>query len=307
VRFDLTDLRLFLHVVEARSITHGAERANLALASASARVRGMEEMLGVALLQRDRRGVALTAAGQSLVDHARLVLQQVERMRGDLGAYARGLKGRVQVLANTAALTEHLPDALAAFLSSNPDIDLELDERESADIVAAVAAGRADIGIASDAIESGAVSWHPFREDRLVLMTPRSDPLARVRKVWFRDILEREFVGLPRGSALQRHLAGHAAREGATLRLRACVAGFDAVCRMVEAGAGVAIVPGAAAQRCRRSMAIRLVSVRDAWSQRLLAICVRKGQVLPAAATRLLEHLQQAADRPRKPDVTRSR
>ena len=178
MRFDLTDLRLFLHVAEARSITHGAERANLALASASARVRGMEEMLGVDLLQRNRRGVALTAAGQSLADHARLVLQQVERMRGDLGAYARGLRGRVHVMANTAALTEHLPGALAAFLSANPATDLQLDERESADIVACIAAGQADIGIASDAIESGAVSWHPFRADRLVLVVPRSDPLA---------------------------------------------------------------------------------------------------------------------------------
>jgi DNA-binding transcriptional LysR family regulator len=298
VRFDLTDLRLFLHVAEARSITHGAERANLALASASARVRGMEKILGVDLLQRNRRGVVLTPAGQSLLDHARLVLQQVERMRSDLGAYARGLRGRVHVLANTAALTEHLPGALAAFLAANPNVDLELDERESAEIVARIGAGQADIGIASDAIESGAVSWRPFRADRLVLAVAQSDPLATVRRAWFRDILHREFVGLPHSDALQRHIAGHAAREGATLRLRVCVGGFDAVCRMVEAGAGIAIVPEAAAKRCRRSMAIRLVSLHDVWSRRRLGICVRKEQTLPAAAKRLLEHLQQAADRP---------
>lgn len=304
MRFDLTDLRLFLHVAEARSITHGAERANLALASASARVRGMEEMLGVDLLQRNRRGVTLTAAGQSLADHARLVLQQVERMRGDLGAYARSLRGRVHVMANTAALTEHLPRALAAFLSANPAADLQLDERESADIVACIAAGQADIGIASDAIESGAVSWHPFRADRLVLVVPRSDPLAGVRKVWFREVVDREFVGLSRDSALQRHLAGHAAREGAALRLRVCVGGFDALCSMVEAGAGIAVAPEAAARRCRRSMAIHLVAMHDAWSRRRLAICIRKGQVLPAAAARLLDHLQQAGDRPSDPTTT---
>jgi DNA-binding transcriptional LysR family regulator len=307
VRFDLTDLRLFLHVAEARSITHGAERTNLALASASARVRGMEDLLGVELLQRNRRGVVLTPAGQNLLDHARLVLQQVERMRGDLGAYARGLKGRVHVLANTAALTEHLPDTLAAFLSANPNVDLELEERESADIVAAIAAGRADIGIASDAIDSGAVFWHHFREDRLVLVVARCDQLARTRKVWFRDLLDREFVGLPRESALQRHLAGQAAREGATLRLRVGAAGFDAVCRMVEAGAGIALVPEAAAARCRRSMAIRLVGIQDAWARRRLAICARKGQVLAASARRLIEHLQQAADHPLSPMIASRR
>ena len=118
MRFDLVDLRLFLHVAEARSITHGAERSNLALASASARIRGMETTLGVPLLARDRRGVSLTAAGQCLLAHARLVVQQVERMRGELGSFARGLSGSVRLLSNTAALSENLPRVLAAFLAS---------------------------------------------------------------------------------------------------------------------------------------------------------------------------------------------
>ena len=120
MRFDLTDLRLFRHVAETGSITHGAERSHLALASASARIRGMEEMLDVPLLQRGRRGVRLTDAGRNLLDHARIVLQQVDTMRGELSAYSRGLKGSVHVLANTAALSEHLPRLLADFLAANP-------------------------------------------------------------------------------------------------------------------------------------------------------------------------------------------
>jgi DNA-binding transcriptional LysR family regulator len=116
MRFDLVDLQLFLHVAEARSITHGAERANLALASASARINGMEEMIGVPLLARDRRGVSLSPAGQCLVEHARLIVEQARRMRGELGSYARGLSGSVRLLSNTAALGEHLPRALASFL-----------------------------------------------------------------------------------------------------------------------------------------------------------------------------------------------
>ena len=98
MRFDFVDLRLFLHVAEARSITHGAERSNLALASASARIRGMETALGVPLLARDRRGVSLTTAGQCLLEHGRLVVQQVERMRGELGSFARGLSCGVRLL-----------------------------------------------------------------------------------------------------------------------------------------------------------------------------------------------------------------
>ena len=77
MRFDLVDLQLFVHVVDAGSITAGAARAHLALASASARLQGMEEALGVQLLLRGRRGVRATAPGRSLLQHARAVLQQV--------------------------------------------------------------------------------------------------------------------------------------------------------------------------------------------------------------------------------------
>ena len=118
MHFDLVDLRLFLHVAEAGSITAGAEHAGLSLASASARVRGMEEQAGASLLERGHRGVELTPAGRTLLHHARLVTGQMERMRGELGEYARGLKGHVRLLANTAAAAEFLPEILAAFLAA---------------------------------------------------------------------------------------------------------------------------------------------------------------------------------------------
>jgi len=293
MRFDLVDLRLFLHVADTASITHGAERAHLALASASARIRGMEETLGVALLKRGRRGVALTPAGQCLLDHARIVTQQVEAMRGDLGAFARGLGGSVHVLSNTAAFSEHLPRALASFLKANPTITVDLEERESASIAEAIAAGSADIGIANDAALPDSVRAHPFREDRLVLVAAKSDPLATGRRARLHDVIERPFVGLTRQSALQRHLAGHAARLGKSMRLRVGVGSFDEICRMVETGVGIAIIPEAAAKRCRRTMAIALVGLAEPWALRRLVICTRAVERLPAPAARLLQHLQQ--------------
>jgi DNA-binding transcriptional LysR family regulator len=296
MRFDLVDLRLFLHVAEAQSITHGAERANLALASASARIRGMEDALGVALLERNRRGVVLSPAGQCLLEHARLIVQQVERMRGDLGSFARGLSGSVRLLSNTAALSEHLPRAVAAFLAAHPAISVDLEERESADIAQAIASGAADIGIASEVALPEGLETFPFRDDRLMLVVPRGDRLGGSRPLRLADIVDRDFVGLSRESALQRHIAGHAARLGATMKVRARVSGFDAVCRMVESGAGIAIVPETAARRCRRAMKIDAIGLRDVWARRRLAICVRRLQALPIGARRLVEHLRGAAD-----------
>ena len=134
MRFDLVDLGLFIAVADTRSITRGALRANLALASASARIKGLEAALGVALLKRGRRGIELTAAGENLLDHARIILHNVETLRGDLAAYASGVKASVLLLANTSGLSEHLPRALAAFLRDHPDINVDIEERESTDI-----------------------------------------------------------------------------------------------------------------------------------------------------------------------------
>ena len=295
MRFDLTDLRLFLHVADARSITHGAERSNLTLSSASGRIRAMEEALGAPLLARGRRGVTLSPAGQCLVDHARLIIRHVDRMRGELGTFARGFAGSVKLLSNTAALEEHLPRVLAAFLAANPTISLDLEERESADIATVLASGAADVGIASIAALPDGIERFPFRDDNLFAIVPRRDRAAGKRSLALADLVDRPFIALPRESALQRHVSGHAARLGVNLRIRARVASFDSVCRMVETGAGVGIIPEAAARRCRRSMRIAAVKLTDPWAERHLAICVKSLATLPLAAQHLVAHLRRAA------------
>ncbi|KAF0100882.1 MAG: LysR family transcriptional regulator [Rhodospirillaceae bacterium] len=296
MRFDFTDLRLFLHVAQAGSITRGAERAHLALASASARIRGMEELLGVPLLKRGRRGVEPTDAGRSLLDHARIVLQQIETMRGDLGAYSRGLKGGVRILANTSALSEHLPSLLAAFLAANPAIDIDLEDRESPAIGAAIAAGDADIGIGSQAALVPGLESHPFRIDRLVLAVPAGHRLAGKRQTGFAELLDLDFVGLPRGTALNDHLAMQAARLGRALRLRVRVNSLDTVCTMVAAGVGVGIVPEATALRHRRALPLAMLRLTEAWSMRELALYVRDSRRLPKPARRLFEALRGAGE-----------
>lgn len=291
MHFDLTDLRLFLHVAEAGSITAGAARSGLALASASARVRGMEEQAGVPLLDRGRRGVQPTPAGRALLHHARLVTGQVERMRGELGEYARGLKGHVRLLANTAAAAEFLPEILAAFLAANPNVDVDLGERPSPEVAQAVAEGLAEVGIAAGHADfSGLEAW-PFRTDRLVLVVPPGHALAGQEQVAFAEALGSEFVGLSGDSALGGHLAGHAARAGGRMRLRVRVRGLDAACRMVALGAGVAVVPEAAARRWGREGALALVRLEDPWAERRLRVVVRRLDFLPSHARRLAEHL----------------
>lgn len=292
MRFDLVDLQVFVAVAEARSITRGAARANLALASASERIKALEAALDVALLRRGRHGVTLTDAGESLLDHARVVLAAADNLRGDLAGYARGIKTSVRVLANTSSLSEHLPPALASFLRDHPQINIDAEELESIGIAEAIAAGRADIGIAAEAALPPGIERFAFRDDRLMLAVSPQNDLAAHRVIDFSGVTARDFVGLASTSALQRHLAAQAARLGARLRFRARLRDFDAVCRLVAAGVGIAVVPEAAAKRCARVMAIQPVRIRDTWAKRKLAICVRDLKTLPRPAQQLVAHLR---------------
>jgi DNA-binding transcriptional LysR family regulator len=294
MRFDLVDLQLFVAVADARSITQGALRAHLALASASARIKGLEAALGVSLLKRGRRGVELTAAGESLLDHARIVLHQVEAMRGDLAAFASGTKASVHLLANTSGLSEHLPKALAAFLREHPDINVDIEERESTDIAAAIVAGAADLGFVAEHALPDHVERFLFSEDRLTLVASRRGAFAGRRQIDFAEVTACDFVGLTSSTALQGHIAKHAASLGARLRFRARLRDFDAICQMVAAGVGIAVVPEAAARRCARTMPIMMIRIRDPWASRRLAICARNFKTLPRPARQLVEFLRKA-------------
>jgi DNA-binding transcriptional LysR family regulator len=293
MRFDLVDLKLFLNVVEAGSITGGAERMYLAVAAASTRIRNMELELGTPLLNRERQGVHPTPAGLTLVHHARLMLQQAERMRGELSEYADGLKGHIRLMSNTNALTEFLPEPLSEFLSSRPQVNIDLEERLSDEIVAAVADGKADIGIVAGTEDVTGLEVFPFRVDRFVLVTAKTHPLTSVQQLAFAEALDADFVGLDRTSSLQRFLAEKADRIGRRLKLRVQLRSFDAVCRLVECNVGIGVVPETTAARNMKSMSLHRIALTDEWALRNLTICVRKLSDLPIYTQDLVKHLAE--------------
>jgi DNA-binding transcriptional LysR family regulator len=293
MRFDFVDLSLFRHVVEAGSITHGAERANLALAAASTRIRNMEEALGAPLLTRGRAGVTPTQAGRTLLQHARTILGQADRLREDLGAYAGGAAGQVRVLSNTNALTEFLPETLSAFLATHPQVSVDLQERLSDEIVGLIAEGVADIGIVAGTVDAGRLETFPYRSDRFVLVVAKDHALAKRARISFAEVLDYDFVGLDRASALQRFLADKATRAGRPIRLRIQLRSFDGVCRLVERNVGVGIVPETSADFAAKSMGIRAIELTDPWALRDLSICVRDYKALPSYARQLVDHMRE--------------
>ncbi|MGB8840948.1 MAG: LysR family transcriptional regulator [Aliidongia sp.] len=295
MRFDLTDIRLFLEVVEGKSITVGSQRMNIALATASTRIRNMEEAVGSKLLERLRRGVQPTPAGQALIRHARVILQQLEDMRLDLAEYAKNRTRIVHVLANTAAASEFLPDMFASFLAAHPHIDIDLKERSSCNIVQAVIDGLVDIGVIADTVDPQGVETFPLSLDRLVLAVPAGHPLAAMPEVSFRLAADQSFIGLTPDRALYEYLSQHALRNGHALSYRICLRTFEDICKVVAQGVGIAVVSEAAAQRCQAVMPIGVVRLTDHWAIRNLRICVRRLKLLPPHVLALVEHIQKRA------------
>lgn len=294
MHFDLIDLTLFQHTLECGNITAGARHSHLSLPAASARIRAMEASLGTPLLERNRRGVQPTPAGQALLQHARLIGQQVERLQFDLAQYAQGQQGQVRLLCNTAALAEYLPELLAGYLADNPGVSVDVQELPSLRIVHSITQGMADLGIISTAAPSTHLQTLPFRDDPLVLVMPRDHPLSSASAPSFVDSLAHGHVGLGANSALALYLEELALHEGRRMRVRVRAEGFDGVIRMVAGGAGVGVVPLAAVKRWEDLLPMHWVALGEEWANRRLLLCARDFTVLPGYAAGLVERLVNA-------------
>ena len=298
MHFDLVDLRLMVHVADANSMTRGAELSFISLPAASTRIKNLEESMGVKLLYRTSQGVTLTLPGQAFVQHARTVLGQIEHLRGDMQEYARGIKGHVRVFANTTALGEFLPPVLRSYLRKHPDVNIDLRERPSNDIIRAVGEGQTDIGIVAGQVRTESLVAMPYRKDRLVLVVDAEHSFAKRQAVAFADTLDFEYVGLHESTAIHAFLRQHSDQLHRPIKQRIQVGNFEAACRMIEAGVGIGILPESAARRHAKIMDIRIIAISDDWSNREMQIVVRNLEALPSFARELVELLVEDAAAP---------
>jgi DNA-binding transcriptional LysR family regulator len=294
-RIDLVSLSLFSLVARSGSISKGAELAALAVGAASKRLSDLELAMGTALLERHSRGVTLTQAGLALQQHAQRILSSVDQMAADLSDYASGLTGVVRLWANTSAVTQFLPQQVSSFSKANSGIRIELEEADSHDIVLAVLDGRAELGIFADRTPALGLRVLNYRRDRLALIVPPEHPLASLRSVRFEQAVEYDFVTLSKATSLAKRLEAETELLGRKLKNRIQVRSFDAMCQMVAAGMGVAVLPQAAVQPLLRALHLRRIALDDAWAERSLLIGIRDAEALPRHVRVFIDHLVTGA------------
>jgi DNA-binding transcriptional LysR family regulator len=294
--FDLQSLRVFLTVAETGSLTRAAERCHMTLSAISKRIAELERATDCALLVRLPRGVELTPAGHGLLNHAMQVLDQVNRMASEMSDFAVGVRGHVRVWANTSSIVQFLPVDLQRFLADNPSVRITLEERQSGEIIEALGDGRADLGIFADNVPAPLVDKRVYRRDRLVLLVPADHALAEVAEIAFADTLDYDYVGLNSGSSLLIRLVDAALQAERPLRLRIQVRSFDGICRMIEAGLGIGILPATAVRPEILAAGLRAVQLTDAWAERTLWVGAKDTQALTPEAAKLFEFMSGVPD-----------
>lgn len=291
-RISLTTLRLFVAVAEEGSLTRAAEREGIATSAASRRLNDLESGLDVALFTRNSRGMQLTLAGESLLQHARRMLSAAATLSAELLEYRRGIRGHIRMLANLSAIVAYLPEALEQFFIAHPDLRIELEERPTAGVVRGIQEGWAEVGVCSADAELGDLAQAPFRRDRLVILMRPDHPLCGRGPLAFAQTLDHDQVALHAESSIFTRSQMAARDAGRSLRRRIHVPGFDAICRTVQAGLGIGVIPEPVFDLFGRPMQLHFEALTDSWAQRELKLVWRGDRPLSSASQLLIDALR---------------
>ncbi|WP_111811451.1 LysR family transcriptional regulator [Acinetobacter baumannii] len=279
-KLDLVTLTIFQSVCDEKSLSKAAEKNMIALSAASKRLTDLEHLIGTKLFIRDGKGMQITPAGESLLYHCRTILDSVYKASVELEEYKIGIKGFVRLQANLSTIIQFLPESLHPFIVENPQIKIELEERPSIEIIQNVSNKIADLGICIAENLSEDLDYYHYRSDRLVAVIQNQQYLSEQKIISFEDALDYDFIGLHTQSAINRILQQKSEALGKQLKLRILVTSFDAVCRMVQAGMGIGILPHKVFEIFGKPLGLASVELTDDWAKRDLYLVSKRDDFL---------------------------
>lgn len=259
---DLRQLRYFNALAETLNFHRAAERLHISQPPLTVAIRKLEEDLGVALFERDPRGVRLTTAGLAAVVPAREALAAAEKVREAVRQGAAGLRGRLSIGFIGSAIGELLPRIVSPFRHAYPEVELALEEMNSVEIVRAIAARRLDVGLVRlPVMDSAPVAIDVIETDELVAVLPASDVLARRKTLDLGALADRSFIIYSPVSVLHATIRLACHRAGFTPRVAQEAVQVQTILSLVEAGLGVALIPGRSARFAGEG--VRIVTLSD--------------------------------------------
>jgi LysR family transcriptional regulator, hca operon transcriptional activator len=242
---ELRHLRYFIAVAEEGSLTNAAERRlHTAQPSLSRQIRDLEVEVGVALLERGARGIALTAAGRVFLDHARLALLQVEAA----GEAARRAAAPQKAAFVLGFLTGHeviwLPETLRILREESPDVEITLASQASPELAGALMRGKVDVAFLRREAQAPGLAFKPLIKEPLVAVLPTGHRLAARKTIRPQDIAGETYITPTRvAPALKAVIEGYAARAGITLKPEYDAENLSSAMSLVASTGGVTLLP----------------------------------------------------------------
>ncbi|MGA9859005.1 MAG: LysR substrate-binding domain-containing protein [Solirubrobacteraceae bacterium] len=260
---ELRQLRYFVAVAEELHFRRAAARLHISQPPLSQQIAALEEELGCRLLERTRRHVALTAAGEVFLRDARATLAELDVAVSTARAIDAGLAGVLRVGFVGSALLSTVPDAVQRFRRARPGVEVELRERSTVEALRALSTGAIDVGLVRPPIESDA-SLHTevVRRERTIAALPAGHPLTALRRVPLRRLAGEPLVLFPRRQAPGFHdlLVGRLAATGASPRVVQYAPEMLTIIGLVAAGIGVSLVPASLSHLALPGVAYRPLS-----------------------------------------------
>jgi LysR family transcriptional activator of glutamate synthase operon len=286
---DLRQLRYLVALAEERHFTRAAAREHVAQPALSHQIRNLEAEVGLALVQRTTRRVALTEAGELLVARARRAIAEVEAGRAELGELAGVRAGHLTVGAITTLGPVDLSLLLASFHARHPAVDLTIREQSSEELAELLRLDELDLAFLSvtERVKAHDLGLHRLVTEPLVALLPTDHELAARRRVRLRELAAGPFVGYREGARL-RELLVEAARE-AGFEPHIALESIDSrrVRSLVSRGLGVAIVPRSDAHE--PGAAVAVADLTEPELTRDITLAWRAGRRHSPAAAAFLE------------------
>jgi DNA-binding transcriptional LysR family regulator len=300
-------LRVLSEVAQRGSFSAAAEALSYTQSAVSQQIAALEAQTGVTLLERLPRGVRLTGAGRTLVEHAEGILARLEAAEAELSAIAGLRGGELRMASFPTAGATLMPVAIAAFRSSYPEVALTLAEGEPLQIAPRLHAGEFDLALLfefndpEDHFRDGAGGESLKRvellDDPLCLALPRDHPLADRRRLRLEDLHEQAWVQTSQESPCARHVVRCCHAAGFEPKVSFESDDYQTVQGLVAAGVGVALIPELALAGARSEIAVRTLSPHPPVRRVIAALPGRLGvstRLIPAASA-MLRLLEEAA------------
>lgn len=293
---DLFTLKLYVTAVEERQIARAAAREHIAASAATKRIKDLEDIAGLKLLERTPKGVAPTMAGEVLLRYVRKIFGNLDDMRAEIALFEEGMRGELSLTSIRSLIVANVAREIAEFSRNFPRVEIQLEELSNHAVVDAVAKGNADIGIfvANSGLDLSSLHTITYIEDGLVAVVSEGHPLAECSSVSFQEMLDFDFVTVSSGTALVAAFQGAAKLVGRDFKPRYFVQSIEVASSLVQEGLGVTVMP-------RRSLLLgvfnRVVTVplREPWARADAQLGTLKSAT-GSPATRAF--IQQLLDRP---------